>query len=74
MAHSLVIKGGRVIDPESGLDAIRNVGVTGGRIEAITDADLENPKVQVYPRMRRMEYVQPQIIQVQPRTGGSEKG
>ena len=41
MAHSLVIEGGRVIDPESGLDAIRNVGVTGGRIESITDGDLE---------------------------------
>ena len=40
MSHSLVIKGGRVIDPESGLDAIRNVGVSGGRIESITDADL----------------------------------
>ena len=33
----------------------------------ITDADLENPRVQVYPRLRRMEYVQPQILQVQPR-------
>ena len=33
----------------------------------ITDADLENPKVQVYPRMRRMEYVEPQVLQVQPR-------
>ena len=41
MPHSLVIEGGRVIDPESGLDAIRNVGVTGGRIESITDGDLE---------------------------------
>ena len=40
MSHSLIIKGGRVIDPESGLDAIRNVGVSGGRIESITDADL----------------------------------
>jgi hypothetical protein len=42
----------------------------------ITDSDMENPKVQVYPRMRRMEYVQQQIIQVQgpgdasPGTGG----
>ena len=40
MAHDLVIKGGRVIDPESGLDAIRNVGVTAGRIETISDVDL----------------------------------
>ena len=40
MAHNLVIRGGRVIDPESGLDAIRNLGVTAGRIDVITDADL----------------------------------
>ena len=39
----------------------------------ITDADLENPKVQVYPRMRRMEYVQPQILQVQPRQDGGDR-
>ena len=31
----------------------------------ITDADMENPKVQVYPRVRRMKYVEPQIIQIQ---------
>ena len=33
--------------------------------DEITDDDMGNPKVQVYPRMRRMNYVQPQIIQVQ---------
>ena len=33
--------------------------------EEITDADMENPKVQVYPRVRRMKYVEPQIIQIQ---------
>ena len=32
----LVILGGRVIDPESGLDAVRNVGVRDGKIAAIT--------------------------------------
>ena len=31
----------------------------------ITDADMENPKVQVYPRVRRMKYVEPQILQIQ---------
>ena len=38
----------------------------------ITDDDLGNPKVRVYPRMRRMEYVEPQILQVQrkPEAGG----
>jgi N-acyl-D-aspartate/D-glutamate deacylase len=32
----LVIRGGRVIDPETGLDAVRQVGITGGRIAAIS--------------------------------------
>lgn len=36
----------------------------------ITDDDMDNPKVQVYPRVRRMEYVQPQILQVQRRPDG----
>ena len=32
----LVIRGGRVIDPETGLDAVRNVGISDGRIGAIS--------------------------------------
>jgi hypothetical protein len=32
----LVIRGGRVIDPETGLDAVRDVGIAGGRIGAIS--------------------------------------
>jgi N-acyl-D-aspartate/D-glutamate deacylase len=35
-AFDLVIAGGRVIDPESGLDAARNIGITAGRIAAIS--------------------------------------
>ena len=35
-SYDLVINNGRVIDPESGLDAIRNVAVQDGRIAAIT--------------------------------------
>lgn len=31
-----VIAGGRVIDPESGLDAVRNVGIQGDRIAALS--------------------------------------
>jgi len=37
----LVIVGGRVMDPESGLDGIRNVGITGGKIAAISTAPLQ---------------------------------
>ena len=45
MTYDLVIRGGRVIDPESGLDATRNIGVRGGRIETLTDADIEGESV-----------------------------
>jgi adenine deaminase len=35
--YELVVKGGRVMDPASGLDAVRNIGIRNGRIEAISD-------------------------------------
>lgn len=38
--YDLVILNGRVIDPESGLDAIRNIGITGGKIQAISEKSL----------------------------------
>jgi N-acyl-D-aspartate/D-glutamate deacylase len=34
--YDLVLAGGRVLDPETGLDATRNVGIRGGRIAAVT--------------------------------------
>ena len=36
----VVLAGGRVIDPESGLDAVRDVGIRGGKIAAISTAPL----------------------------------
>ncbi len=41
----LVIAGGRVLDPESGLDAVRHVGIRGGRIEIVSEAPLEGTRV-----------------------------
>jgi dihydroorotase len=38
--YDLIIKGGRVIDPSRKLDAMRDVGIAGGRIAAI-QADIE---------------------------------
>lgn len=38
--YDLVLIGGRVMDPESGLDAVRNVGIRQGRIEAVTPRPL----------------------------------
>ncbi len=39
-AYDLVIKGGRVMDPETGLDAVRNVAIRGDRIVEISSAVL----------------------------------
>ena len=38
--YDVVIVNGRVIDPESGLDAVRSLGIRAGRIAAITDGRL----------------------------------
>ena len=39
--YDLVIANGRVMDPESGLDGVRNVGITGGKIAAISGETLQ---------------------------------
>ncbi len=39
-SFDVVISGGRVIDPETGLDAIRNIGISGDRIAEISESDL----------------------------------
>jgi N-acyl-D-glutamate deacylase len=43
--YDLVVAGGRVIDPETGLDAIRNVAVDGDRIVAISEFPLQGDVV-----------------------------
>lgn len=40
-----VISGGRVIDPETGLDAVRHIGIKGGRIAAISKRPLKGANV-----------------------------
>lgn len=39
--YDLVLNGGRVIDPETGLDAIRNVGIVGASVAAISTAPMQ---------------------------------
>jgi N-acyl-D-aspartate/D-glutamate deacylase len=43
--YDLVIHGGRVIDPETNLDAVRDVGITGGRIAAVSTGTLQGSRV-----------------------------
>jgi N-acyl-D-aspartate/D-glutamate deacylase len=44
-AYDLVLANGRVIDPDSGLDAMRHVGIRDGRIEAVSTTPLEGTEV-----------------------------
>jgi len=40
-SYDLVIANGRVMDPDSGLDAVRNVGISSGKIRAISAGALK---------------------------------
>jgi N-acyl-D-aspartate/D-glutamate deacylase len=43
-SYDLVIQGGRVLDPETGLDAVRNVGINQGKIQRISAEALEGKR------------------------------
>jgi len=43
--YDLVLEGGRVMDPETGLDVVRNVGIVDGKIARISDAPLTGRRV-----------------------------
>jgi N-acyl-D-aspartate/D-glutamate deacylase len=44
-SYDVVLLGGRVMDPESGLDGVRNVGIAGGRIVRISTEPLSGRRV-----------------------------
>lgn len=44
-SYDVVIEGGRVLDPETGLDAVRNVGISDGRIAMISADALTGKRV-----------------------------
>src|SRR5262245_48838616 len=43
--YELVLEGGRVMDPETNLDAVRNVGILNGKIASISDKPLSGRRV-----------------------------
>ncbi len=43
--YDLVLKGGRIIDPETGLDGVRNVGIREGKIVRVASEDLSGRRV-----------------------------
>ena len=44
-SYDLVVANGRVIDPESGLDAVRHIGISGDSIVAISETPLQGTRV-----------------------------
>ncbi|HEY6270778.1 MAG TPA: amidohydrolase family protein [Terriglobales bacterium] len=44
-SYDLVIQDGRVLDPDTGLDAVRNVGISQGKIKRISAEALEGKQV-----------------------------
>jgi len=43
--YDLVIRGGRVLDPETGLDGIRDVGISGSKIAAVSAEPLAGARI-----------------------------
>ncbi|MEW5918187.1 MAG: amidohydrolase family protein, partial [Gemmatimonadota bacterium] len=43
--YDLVVANGRVMDPASGLDSVRHVGITGGAIAAVSERPLRGTRV-----------------------------
>lgn len=43
--YDVVILGGRVMDPETNFDAVRNVGIRDGRIVSITESSIEGAEI-----------------------------
>lgn len=44
-SYEVVIQGGRVMDPETGLDAVRNVGIAGGTVARISSDPLTGSRI-----------------------------
>jgi len=44
-SYDVVIQGGRVLDPETGLDGVRNVGINQGKIRKISTESLDGKQI-----------------------------
>jgi len=69
--YDLIVKGGRVIDPSRGLNAIRDVGIINGHIAAV-QAALNGSAVETINA--RGKLVVPGLIDIHTHAGGPKEG
>lgn len=70
--YDLVVKGGRVIDPSLGLDAIRDVAIASGRIAAVEAAIVPEPGTDVLDA--RGKIVVPGLIDIHSHAARTKEG
>jgi dihydroorotase len=70
-AYDLIIKGGLVIDPSIGLDAVRDVGILGGKIAAV-EPNLAADATQTIDA--RGKIVAPGLIDIHTHAGRNKEG
>ena len=69
--YDLIIRGGRVIDPSVGIDAIRDVAIAGGKIAAI-EANIAGDATETIDA--RNKIVAPGLIDIHTHAGRSKEG
>src|SRR5262245_60667818 len=70
-SYELLIKGGRVVDPSVGLDAIRDVAIAGGKIAAV-EPDIAGDAADTIDA--RGKIVAPGLIDIHTHAGRSKEG
>src|SRR6516165_9961838 len=69
--YDLIIKGGRVIDPSIGLDAVRDVAIAGGSIVAV-DSNIAGDATETFDA--RGKIVAPGLIDIHTHAGRGKEG